>query len=591
MGGFIGSIGGGCVNPIVEEEEPPSRTGMLGMLDMLQGWWWHNFLLLALTIDCGVMTWAAFNDEVVADHQITKITEADLSNWSSLPLMIANAHYIFCWLLFVDATLRLFTFVIFSFAKTREQNEEDESKGMLVTAAENVGSLAYKTVMVPFTQTSVGKWEVWQCMVYNIANITTRVMEFMVPACFDFLLSGIALFNAVPGLPYRRDLSVLNAYLAKVILSLLNGLVITQMVKNFLGADETFEEKLQKKYASRSDSAASIIVPWVPPLISFSVGFAFIITQHLEHSAIFFILGGLFILRGLLRGSPRIREVIANCVTLMVILVVFAQFAYNCAEYDGALGFDVSSGGSELVNEFSSDCCNFPPPPHPQPKDSFMCDSRCSVGASLVGCDADGINEDCRFCGVQGMPACAAVWLGSFRGLFAVEGMPHEMICSHFRLLGMLLILVQAVTLVLEAIFFGEVALLMKDDEDLSSHQRWTLAWIAEVLYQPYAGYEVLCYDMGIFAVALCHQFNIRIPIEVVRLARYFCYKTRVVIPWAVQQIWPSEMKKLIKTLQKREATYYAERADWYVRSERIADASKATDWEMESQIETVPFS
>lgn len=569
---------------MVEDDTPKKRDGLLGVLDLLNSSTWLSFLFISLIVDCGLMTYVQVSEE--------KLIEANLDDWNNPVQILANLNYIYCGVLFVDSCLRLFTFCMFSCAKKQEDLEHHQNQTFIRTVAEDVGSLVHKTVTYPFTVTPAGKWEHWQMMVYDIANLTTRVMEFMVPAFFDFAVSGIAFFNIVPGLPFRRDMSVLTAYVAKLTLVILNSLVVTSMVKGFLGADEGgFEEKYAHKLASKSDST-DIVVPWTPPLVAVSVALAFFITHHHDIAWMFVVLAILFILRGALRASPCMRVLLATAVTLMVTGVVVFQQIYGCTAYDGDLGFALGSGG-DFMNEFRSDCCAWPPPPAVQPSKSTMCDARCSsTHESLIGCDADGINNDCRFCGSAETIACAAMGLGSWRAFFDPSGMSHNAICSHFRILGMLLIGVQALMLVLEAIFFGEVALVLREDEDMSPPKRWMLSFIADVLYQPYAGYEVLCYDLGIFAVALLHQMNIRVPIQSIRIARFVVYKTRNTIPWLNYQYNPDAMRSLIRILKAKSATYYEERSDWYVRAERIEIAKyTSADEGMETQIEEVPFS
>jgi hypothetical protein len=384
---------------------------------------------------------------------------------------------------------------------------------------------------------------------------------------------------------------VLTAYISKLTLIILNSLVVSRCVKSFLDADYAFEEKYVRKLESKSDSTV-IVVPWTPPLIAVAVALAFFITHHHDLAWMFVALAVLFILRGVLRASPCMRVVLATAVTLMVTGVVGLQEVYGCTAYDGDMGFSLGSGGDLIVGEFASDCCTFPGPPAPQPEDAHMCDPRCVGDNSLVGCNADSTHMDCRFCGNPKTPACAAMWLGSWRAFFAPSGLSHEAACSHFRILGMLMILVQALMLVIEAIFFGEVSVKLMQDEDIGAPKRWTLSFIADVLYQSEAGYEVLCYDLGIFTIALLHQMNIRVPIQSIRLARFVVYKTRNTIPWLNYQMYPAAMRRLIHILKAKDATYYEARADWYVRAERIEHAKYTASGEgMESQIETVPFS
>eukprot|EP00930_Biecheleria_cincta_P046858 TRINITY_DN32388_c0_g1_i1.p1 TRINITY_DN32388_c0_g1~~TRINITY_DN32388_c0_g1_i1.p1 ORF type:complete len:589 (-),score=103.54 TRINITY_DN32388_c0_g1_i1:75-1622(-) len=512
--------------------------------------------------------------------------QANFDLWNTPVEVLANANCIFCGVLFVDSCIRLFAFFLFSCMRRREEEDEDQNQTYIEAVAEDVGSLVHNTVMYPFTVTPIGKWAHWQWQVYEVANVTTRVMEFMVPAFYDFVISGIALYNVLPGLPFQRDFSVLTAYVSKLILIILNSLVITSCVRGFLDVDAAFEEKHAHKRST------TMVFPWLPPLVAVSVALAFFINHHRNFGWFFVALAVLFILRGVLHASPCVRWLLATIVTLMITGVIGVQQIYGCNQFDGAMGFSMGSGGDLLVGEFASDCCTFPAPPAPQPAVAHMCDARCRANTSMIGCEADGLHADCRFCGNQKTPACAAMWVGNWRQFFAPGGLSHESICSHIRILGMLMILVQALMLVIEAVFYGEVAVKLAEDEDIWAPKSWTLSFIADVLYQPEAGYEVLCYDLGIFTIALLHQINIRVPIESIRLARFVVYKTRNTIPWLNQQLYPAAMQRLIHMLKAKDATHYEERSDWYVRAERIEHAKfTASDEGMESQIETVPFS
>eukprot|EP00930_Biecheleria_cincta_P085462 TRINITY_DN74856_c0_g1_i1.p1 TRINITY_DN74856_c0_g1~~TRINITY_DN74856_c0_g1_i1.p1 ORF type:complete len:625 (-),score=56.51 TRINITY_DN74856_c0_g1_i1:84-1958(-) len=583
MGGFVGTLG--CVAR--PKEGPEVRGGLLGMLDNLQGRCWLRLILSFLLIDTVAMSYAAVTH--------LPLPMANIHEWNTLPQNIANLHYIFCWILMIDAALRLFAFVVFAaLPKKRKIQVKRGIIGSIVKFITEAQETVYDTL-------EEGIWgdQKWQWFVTHHADIVNTVMEFMVPAVFDFLISGIALLNATPDRSWLR-LSALTAYIGKVVIPLQ---LITWRVRRVMFDDRTHDhtssmftnrydwKDIEKKYAKKADRYDPY-VPWVLPVIAFSLGIAFFLSNLRTMSYVCFSLGGLFIMRGHLRGRPYCRRTVSSLVNLTIVAVAFAQLVYGCAEYDGALGFQFQMLAQDVqdLQGLNGGCCSFPPPPAIQPKDSFICDHSCDGTDSRTGCLADGINLHCRFCGVAGTPSCGTAWLGNFHDLFNMIklGGSHDTICSNFRLLGMLIILIQSVEAIVEGMFFGEVAFKLKDEQQMSSVQRWTLAGVADTLYQSNGGYETLCYDVAILLVLALQQNNVQIPILAARLARFYVYQTRDLIPYLVYSMWPHEMVKLIKILKHHSAkhgydsTYYEDRADWLPRGVRLAsgqDSSEEGSW------------